>query len=194
MSLASRIALLVALAASILPFASTLTVPTAYKSVSTDELSSLAATSNFVIASQQFGTALNIQGAVTGDGDAVILYSNAFDGSINQQWILNNVAGSSNQYTIESAQAATFLSFPGAESSTTSSNAQTVIDASNHPTFTIQQITPFENAYTITENKFGNILTAWAQYAEDGSVGLATFQPSADLGAAQVWMIFSAPA
>ncbi|KAJ7742143.1 hypothetical protein DFH07DRAFT_943376 [Mycena maculata] len=166
MSLAS-IALLVALAASILPFASTLTVPTGYKSISTDELSSLAATSNFVIASQQFGTALNVQGDTTGDGDAVILYSNAFDGSLNQQWILNNVAGSPNQYTIESAQAATFLSFPGAESSTTSSNAQTVIDTTYYPTFTIQQISPFQNGYT-----FGNILTAWAQYAEDGSVGL----------------------
>ncbi|KAJ7775540.1 hypothetical protein B0H16DRAFT_1684424 [Mycena metata] len=178
---------------SIFPLANALTVAAGYKSVVTDNLSSLATTSKFLIASKQFGTELNIGYSVTGDGSAVILYTAETGEAPNQQWILNNVIGSPTQYTIESAIAPTFLSFPGAGASTTSWNGQTIVDATCYPTYTIQQVTPGENAYSITENTFGGILTAWAQYTEGVSIGMATFQRSADLGAAQVWMLYAAP-
>ncbi|KAJ7145572.1 hypothetical protein C8R44DRAFT_863447 [Mycena epipterygia] len=185
---------LVALVASILPLASALAVPKGYKNVTTADISSLAATSNFVIASQQFGTELNVGYASTGDGSAVILYTAQTADATNQQWTLNNVVGSPTEYTIESAEASTFLSFPGAGSSTLSWNGQTIVDSTCYPTYTIQQLTPGVNGYRITENTFGGILTAWAQYVEGTSIGMATFQRSADLGTAQVWMIFAAPA
>ncbi|KAJ7027326.1 hypothetical protein C8F04DRAFT_1399526 [Mycena alexandri] len=195
MSFVSRSLLLVAFAASILPLATSLTVATGYKSVTTtDDLSSLATTSNFLIASKQFGTELNVGYNVTGDGNAVILYTPSANKATNQQWILTNVIGSPTQYTIASADAPTFLSFPGAAASTISYNGQTIVDATCYPTYTIQQVTPGENGYRITENTFGGILTAWAQYVETSSIGMATFQRSADLGAAQVWMIYAAPA
>ncbi|KAJ7248704.1 hypothetical protein C8J57DRAFT_1240122 [Mycena rebaudengoi] len=183
--------ILVALVASILPIASAIAVPTGYKSVIAANLSSLAATSNFVIASAKFGTELNVGYAVTGNGNAVILYTASTAQATNQQWILNNVIGSPTEYTIESAEAPTFLSFPGAGSSTVSYNGQTIVDSTCYPTFTIRQLTPGQNGYSITENMFGGILTAWGQYVEGGSIGMATFQRSADLGAAQVWMIFA---
>jgi hypothetical protein len=74
---------LAALVASILPLVSAVAVPSGYKNVTTDDLSSLVATSNFVIASTQFGTSLNIPGGEAGDGGAVILYANAADPGIN---------------------------------------------------------------------------------------------------------------
>ncbi|KAJ7461395.1 hypothetical protein B0H11DRAFT_2056987 [Mycena galericulata] len=186
---------LIALVVSILPLASALSVPSGYKNVTTDDLSSLAATSNFIISSAKFGTQLNIGYAVTGNGNAVILYTAETADAINQQWILNNVVGSPSQYTIESAEAPTFLSFPGASASpfTQSYNGQTIVDSTCYPTFTIQQLTAGENGYKITENSFGGILTAWAQYVEGSSIGMATYQLSADLGTAQVWNIFAAP-
>ncbi|KAJ6458577.1 hypothetical protein C8R47DRAFT_1328204 [Mycena vitilis] len=87
-----------------------------------------------------------------------------------------------------------FLSFPGARASTLSYNGQTIVDSTSYPTYTIQQLAPGANQYKIAENTFGGILTAWAQYTEGTSIGMATFQRSADLGTAQVWEIFAAPA
>ncbi|KAF7369857.1 hypothetical protein MSAN_00614700 [Mycena sanguinolenta] len=176
-----------ALLASILPFASAIVVPHGFTSVTAADLSSLAATSKFVIASQQFGTELNVAYNATGNGAPVILYTPTTATAINQQWILNNVVGSPTEYTIQSVSSQTFLSFPGDSTSTISYDGQTIIDSTCYPTFTIQQLTPGVNGYRITENTFGGILTAWAQYTEGKSVGMATFQRSADLGSAQVW-------
>ncbi|KAF7349105.1 hypothetical protein MVEN_01432600 [Mycena venus] len=181
---------LAALVASIFSIASALTLPSEYTNFTTANLSSLAATSKFAIASERFGTLLNLAFAITGDGEAVML-----DGTVasnpNVQWILNNVIGSATQYTIQSAQAPTFLSFPGARSTTqtTSLYGQTIVDSIGYPTFTIQQVTPGQNGYTITENMFGGILTAWPPYVEGGTIGMATFQGSEQLGSAQVWTI-----
>ncbi|KAJ6494272.1 hypothetical protein C8R45DRAFT_1212323 [Mycena sanguinolenta] len=183
-----------ALAASILSFASALVVPDGFTTVTAANLSSLAATSKFVITSQQFGTQLNVGYNATGNGAAVILYTPSTATAINQQWILNNVVGSPTEYTIQSVSSQTFLSFPGDSASTISYNGQTIVDSTCYPTFTIQQLTPGVNGYRITENTFGGILTAWAQYTEGKSIGMATFQVSADLGAAQVWEIAAAPA
>ncbi|KAJ7698206.1 hypothetical protein B0H16DRAFT_1749776 [Mycena metata] len=180
-----------ALAASIFSFASALVVPDGFTSVTAANLSSLAATSKFVIASQLFGTQLNPPHPLTNrrvhsPSPASILTA--------IQWILNNVVGSPTEYTIQSISSQTFLSFPGDSASTISYNGQTIIDSTCYPTFTIQQLTPGVNGYRITENTFGGILTAWAQYTEGTSIGMATFQVSADLGAAQVWVIAAATA
>ncbi|KAJ7900877.1 hypothetical protein B0H13DRAFT_1883176 [Mycena leptocephala] len=176
---------LLAVAASILPLAYALAVPSGYTSVATANLSALAATSNFLIASERFGTELNIAYGLTGDGETVILYGTVAAQANNQQWILNNVVGSPTEYTIESAEAQTFLSFPGARSTTqtTSWNGQTIVDSTCYPTFTIQQVTPGQNGYMI--------LTAWASYVEGATIGMATFQRSEDLAAAQVWMLYA---
>ncbi|KAF8192238.1 hypothetical protein K438DRAFT_1762237 [Mycena galopus ATCC 62051] len=184
---------LVALITSILPLVSPLILPSGYKNVTTDDLSPLAATSSFVIASQKFGTELNVGYSSTGDGSPVILYAPTTAQAINQQWILNNIVGSPTEYFIESAEAPTFLSFPGAGSSTFSWNAQTIIDATCYPNYTIQQLTPGVNGYRITENMYGGILTAWAQYVQGGAIGMATFQPIVELGAAQVWELYVDP-
>ncbi|KAJ7655981.1 hypothetical protein DFH06DRAFT_1199885 [Mycena polygramma] len=185
---------LIALAGSLLPLASALAVPEGFKSVTTADLSSFAASTKFLIASEKFNTQLNIGYNVTGDGNAVILYTPTTAASPNQQWLLNNIVGSPTEYTIESAEASTFLSFPGARASTLSYNGQTIVDSTCYPTYTIQQLAPGANQYKITENTFGGILTAWAQYTEGTSIGMATFQRSADLGTAQVWEIFAAQA
>ncbi|KAJ7732145.1 hypothetical protein B0H16DRAFT_1582087 [Mycena metata] len=194
MSFIFRLPLLAALAAAMLPLATVLAVPTGFTNVATGDLSSLATTSNFVIASKQFGTELNIGSNITTEGNAVILYTPTTAGSPNQQWILTNVVGSPTEYTIQSADAPTFLSFPGAVVSGTSFNGQTVVDPICYPTYTIKQLTPGVNGYIITENMFGATLTAWAQYVETKTVGMATFQRTVDLGNAQVWELFAAPA
>ncbi|KAJ7876412.1 hypothetical protein B0H13DRAFT_2347633 [Mycena leptocephala] len=139
----------VALIASILPLAAALAVPNGYTSVTTANVSSLAATSRFVIASAQFGTELNIGYSNTSNGNAVILYGAGAAQSTNQQWILNNVIGSPTEYTIQSAEAPAFLSFPGAGSSALSFNGQTVVDDTCYPTFTIRQYTPGVNGYLL---------------------------------------------
>ncbi|KAJ7235722.1 hypothetical protein B0H12DRAFT_1075994 [Mycena haematopus] len=184
----------VAFVVSIFPFASGLAVRPGFTSVTTAKLSSLAATSKFVFASKQFGTELNVGYNATGNGAAVILYTPSGATAINQQWLLNNVVGSPTEYTIQSVSAQSFLSFPGAGASTISYNGQTIVDSTCYPTFTIEQVTPGVNGYRITENTFGGILTAWAQYVEGTSIGMATFQVTGDLGAAQVWTISAAPA
>ncbi|KAJ7864989.1 hypothetical protein B0H14DRAFT_2734976 [Mycena olivaceomarginata] len=181
----------VALIASILPLSAALAVPTGYTSVTTANISSLAVTSRFVIASAQFGTELNIGYADTGNGNAVILYAAEAAQATNQQWILNNVIGSPTEYTIQSAEAPTFLSFPGAGSSTVSWNGQTIVDDTCYPTYTIRQYTPGVNGYLITENMFGAYLTAWPQYTETKSIGMATFQRTADLAYAQIWYLYA---
>jgi hypothetical protein len=75
----------VALVASILPLAAALAVPSGYTSVTVADLSPLAATSNFLIASERFGTELNIGYNVTGNGNAVILYTAQAAQATNQQ-------------------------------------------------------------------------------------------------------------
>ncbi|KAJ6447625.1 hypothetical protein C8R45DRAFT_1047457, partial [Mycena sanguinolenta] len=178
--------IIVALVASISPFASAVAVPAGFTSVAAN-LSSLAATSKFVIASKQFGTQLNVAYNQTGNGAAVILYPASFAASVNQQWLLNNVnIASPTEYTIQSVSSQTFLTWPGEGSSVISWDSPTVVDSTCYPTFTVTQITPGVNEYSIVENTKGGILTAWAQWVEGTVSGIATFQLSADLGSALV--------
>ncbi|KAJ7658159.1 hypothetical protein DFH06DRAFT_1472845 [Mycena polygramma] len=97
-------------------------------------------------------------------------------------WILHGILGAPNIYKIESAEAPTFLSFPGARASTSSFFGQTIVDSTCYPTFTFEQLAVGENRYRIIENTFGGILTAWGEYVEGGSVGMSL--PS---NAAQTW-------
>ncbi|KAJ7648343.1 hypothetical protein DFH06DRAFT_1209992 [Mycena polygramma] len=86
-----------ALVGSLLPLAA-LALPSGFKSVTTADLSSLSTTSKFLIASEKFNTQLNIAGNRIGDGNAVIMYTPNTASSPNQQWFLNNVVGSPNEY------------------------------------------------------------------------------------------------
>ena len=71
---------------SIIALASAVAIPDGYKSVTTlDSLSSLAASSNFVIASSEYGTELNIAYSLTGEGSPVVAYAEQGDVDANQQ-------------------------------------------------------------------------------------------------------------